>query len=160
MSSKMHELAPGINLADPHFASGRGYSSLAAYNRSKLAQVPELAPCLRLMPPCSFGSILQPAPSGESVKEHLERVSMLRMQVLFTAELRRRLPPDCGVVAVAVHPGEVMTDVVRSLPGPMQSAYRFFMRPFCLSPPEGSISQFCQHLDARMHGSESMHLLA
>ena len=37
--SKMHELAPGIELDDPHFAEGRGYSSLAAYNRSKLAQV-------------------------------------------------------------------------------------------------------------------------
>ena len=36
---KMHELAPGIDLADPQFAKGRGYSSLAAYNRSKLAQV-------------------------------------------------------------------------------------------------------------------------
>lgn len=58
-------------------------------------------------------------------------------QVLFTAEMRRRLPRDCGVVAAAVHPGEVMTDVVRTLPGLMQSAYRFFMRPFCLSPAEG-----------------------
>ena len=40
VSSKMHELAPGIELDDPHFTKGRGYSSLAAYNRSKLAQVP------------------------------------------------------------------------------------------------------------------------
>lgn len=40
VSSKMHELSPGIDVRDPHFAKGRAYSSLAAYNRSKLAQVP------------------------------------------------------------------------------------------------------------------------
>ena len=39
VSSKMHELSPGIDVRDPHFAMGRAYSSLAAYNRSKLAQV-------------------------------------------------------------------------------------------------------------------------
>ena len=61
-------------------------------------------------------------------------------QVVFTAELRRRLPAESGIVAAAVHPGEVMTDVVRTLPGLMQSAYRFFMRPFCLSPAEGLVS--------------------
>lgn len=61
-------------------------------------------------------------------------------QILFTAELRRRLPGDCGVAAAAVHPGEVMTDVVRSLPGLMQSAYRFFMRPFCLTPAQGTFA--------------------
>ncbi|EIE26364.1 NAD(P)-binding protein [Coccomyxa subellipsoidea C-169] len=69
VSSKMHELAPSIDTADPHFGEQKAYSSLAAYNRSKLAQI------------------------------------------LFTAELRRRLPGDCGVTAAAVHPGEVMTDV-------------------------------------------------
>ncbi len=58
--------------------------------------------------------------------------------MLFTAELRRRLPADCGVVAAAVHPGEVMTDVVRTLPAPLQVTYRTVMRPFCLSPAEGA----------------------
>ncbi|BDA41074.1 Retinol dehydrogenase 11 [Coccomyxa sp. Obi] len=98
VSSKMHELASGIDKDDPHFEAQHSYSSLAAYNRSKLAQV------------------------------------------VFTAELRRRLPGDCGIAVTAVHPGEVMTDVVRSLPALMQSAYRFFMRPFCLSPAEGARS--------------------
>ena len=59
------------------------------------------------------------------------------LQVVFTAELRRRLPAESGIVTTAVHPGEVMTDVVRTLPGLMQTAYRFFMTPFCLSPAEG-----------------------
>lgn len=39
VSSKMHELAPGFDTADPHFGKQGAYSSLAAYNRSKLAQV-------------------------------------------------------------------------------------------------------------------------
>ena len=39
VSSKMHELSPGIDINNPHFAKGRAYSSLAAYNCSKLAQV-------------------------------------------------------------------------------------------------------------------------
>ena len=35
----MHELAPGIDMGDPNFAARGSYSSLGAYNRSKLAQV-------------------------------------------------------------------------------------------------------------------------
>ena len=62
----------------------------------------------------------------------------LALQVAFTAELRRRLPPDCGVVASAVHPGEVLTNVVSSLPALMQSLYRVVMFPFCLTPAEGA----------------------
>ena len=60
--------------------------------------------------------------------------------MIFTAELRRRLPASSGVVATAVHPGEVMTDVVRTLPGLMQSAYRLLMRPLCLTPAEGHLA--------------------
>ena len=64
--------------------------------------------------------------------------SWAHAQVLFTAELRRRLPGGCGVVAAAVHPGEVMTDVVRTLPRPLQATYRVAMLPFCLTPVEGA----------------------
>ena len=53
VSSKMHELSPGIDVRDPHFAKGRAYSSLAAYNRSKLAQVP-LADLLYAVTFCCF----------------------------------------------------------------------------------------------------------
>lgn len=69
---------------------------------------------------------------------HIVCFSGPRAQVLFTAELRRRLPGGCGVVAAAVHPGEVMTDVVRTLPRPLQAAYRVAMLPFCLTPAEGA----------------------
>ena len=67
-------------------------------------------------------------------------------QMLFTAELRRRLPGGCGVVAAAVHPGEVMTDVVRTLPRPLQAAYRVAMLPFCLTPKEGARGFACADL--------------
>ena len=35
----MHKLAPGMGMDDPNFAALHSYSSLGAYNRSKLAQV-------------------------------------------------------------------------------------------------------------------------
>ena len=56
---------------------------------------------------------------------------------MWTIELRRRLGPSCRVHAVVVHPGEVLTDVVRTLPATMQRAYHMFMRLLCLSPAQG-----------------------
>ena len=38
MASKMHELAAGVDVDDPHFEAKGAFSSLAAYNRSKLCQ--------------------------------------------------------------------------------------------------------------------------
>ena len=38
---------------------------------------------------------------------------------------------------MAVHPGEVLTDVVRSLPGPMQRAYRLLLTTILLTPAQG-----------------------
>lgn len=38
VSSKMHELAGAFQTDDPHFVRAGAYSSMAAYNRSKLAQ--------------------------------------------------------------------------------------------------------------------------
>ena len=38
VSSKMHELAIGVDVDDPHFEARGAFSSLAAYNRSKLCQ--------------------------------------------------------------------------------------------------------------------------
>ena len=49
VSTNMHELSPGIDVRDPHFAKGRAYSSLAAYNRSKLAQVTSASESLVLL---------------------------------------------------------------------------------------------------------------
>ncbi len=51
VSSKMHELAPGVDKDDPHFQAQRSYSSLAAYNRSKLAQVDRIDLLPASLPP-------------------------------------------------------------------------------------------------------------
>jgi lipoate-protein ligase A len=55
---------------------------------------------------------------------------------MFAAELQRRT--GGGVVSVAVHPGEVMTEVVRSLPGPIRTAYRFLLQTVLLTPQQGA----------------------
>ncbi len=57
-------------------------------------------------------------------------------QVAFCAELSRRARG--AVRAVALHPGEVLTDVVRSLPGPLQALYRAAMPVLLLSPAQGA----------------------
>jgi len=62
--------------------------------------------------------------------------------VVFAAELSRRAGGD--ILGVALHPGEVTTDVVRSLPGPMQRLYKFVMGFILLKPSEGArCSVYC-----------------
>lgn len=123
VSSKLHEFAAGEDLAaDP--LTRRGYTPLAAYARSKLAQI------------------------------------------VFTAELRRRLSGLSGkvkgeagtttttrpcIVVTAVHPGEVMTDVVRSLPRLVQAAYRAVMTFLLLSPADGARSSVWAATDTGVH---------
>jgi len=57
------------------------------------------------------------------------------VQVLFAWELQRR--SGGNVLSVALHPGEVLTDVVRSLPGPLQKAYRLLLQTILLTPAQG-----------------------
>jgi retinol dehydrogenase-12 len=57
-------------------------------------------------------------------------------QVMFAKEFSRRY--DGVVRCVSVHPGEVLTDVVRSLPGTMQRMYRLIMQLFLLTPAQGT----------------------
>ena len=57
-------------------------------------------------------------------------------QVCFSRELQRRTEQE--VLAVALHPGEVLTDVVRNLPGPMQKLYKFIMPLLLLTPQQGA----------------------
>jgi retinol dehydrogenase-12 len=56
-------------------------------------------------------------------------------QVMFAKEYSRRY--DGVVQCLSVHPGEVLTDVVRSLPGALQQMYRVVMRLFLLTPAQG-----------------------
>lgn len=61
--------------------------------------------------------------------------------MLFTLELNRRLSAaGVGVQALALHPGNVLTDVVRSLPPAIQQAYRAIMGHVLLTPEEGVYS--------------------
>ncbi|WIA09975.1 hypothetical protein OEZ85_010187 [Tetradesmus obliquus] len=60
-------------------------------------------------------------------------------QVLFTAELNRRLAAaGGGVQALSLHPGNVLTNVVQSLPPAIQSAYRAIMARVLLTPEQGA----------------------
>ena len=63
-------------------------------------------------------------------------------QVMFAKEFGRRY--DGVVRCLSVHPGEVLTDVVRSLPGAMQRMYKLVMRLFLLTPAQGA----CDRRDA------------
>ena len=58
-------------------------------------------------------------------------------QVLFAWELQRRT--GGRVVSVALHPGEVMTEVVRSLPDLLRRAYRLLLQTILLTPQQGEV---------------------
>lgn len=57
-------------------------------------------------------------------------------QVICANELTKRTHGE--VLSVSLHPGECTTDVVRSLPGPIQKLYRMFMSSMLLTPEEGA----------------------
>ena len=57
------------------------------------------------------------------------------LQVMFTAELQRRLPATAGVLCFSLHPGEIMTGIVR---GPLEAAYRKFCKFILYTASEGS----------------------
>ena len=56
--------------------------------------------------------------------------------MLFAWELQRRAGGN--LVCVALHPGEVLTDVVRSLPSLMRKAYRLLLQTILLTPEQGA----------------------
>ena len=60
------------------------------------------------------------------------------LQVLFTAELQRRLGPGSGVLCFVLHPGEVMTGIARSLPATLERLYVSLFSRILLSPSEGA----------------------
>jgi hypothetical protein len=60
------------------------------------------------------------------------------LQMLFTAELNRRFKAsNTPIDALCLHPGNVMTEVVRSLPPMIQSAYRALLTHVLFTPQEG-----------------------
>ena len=116
VSSKLHELG-AVDMDDLHQTrcGPSGFSSLAAYAQSKLAEV------------------------------------------LFCRELARRLGRDAGVKVLSLHPGNVMTDVVRTLPRWLQALYRIIMSRLLLSPAEGCRSTvYCTSRPEAVEGDLGM----
>lgn len=59
------------------------------------------------------------------------------LQIMITSMLRERCAGSGKVVFYAVNPGEVMTDVVRSLPSYIGKLYRLLLKQILLTPMEG-----------------------
>lgn len=59
-------------------------------------------------------------------------------QVLFSTELDARAGPS--VRSVAVHPGEVLTNVIHTLPGPVRWLYARLLAGVLLTPRQGARS--------------------
>ncbi|KAF6257311.1 hypothetical protein COO60DRAFT_1524460 [Scenedesmus sp. NREL 46B-D3] len=77
--------------------------------------------------------------SQQSYSAELAYGNSKMAQVLFTAELNRRLAAaGSNVQALALHPGNVLTNVVQSLPAAIQSAYRAVMGHVLLTPEQGA----------------------
>ena len=65
---------------------------------------------------------------------------MCDVQILSTAELRRRLAADHRVFICATDPGIVMTNVVRSTPGWLQYLYHILLTQLIMNPKQGTTS--------------------
>lgn len=68
---------------------------------------------------------------------------MLLVQIMFTSLLRQRQAGNGRVIFYAVNPGEVMTDVIRSLPSFIGTLYRLLLKQILLTPMEGNINFRC-----------------
>lgn len=58
--------------------------------------------------------------------------------VMATAELRRRVPESWGVTFLAAHPGNIASDVSRTLPRAFQWGHKNLLGLFLLDPSEGA----------------------
>ncbi len=68
-------------------------------------------------------------------------------QVLFAHEYSKRM--HGAIRCISIHPGEVLTDVVRSLPGAVQWLYRLVMRTILLTPDQGMSLSICSSMSVR-----------
>lgn len=80
--------------------------------------------------------------SDPNMKKHfssLEAYAQSKLaQVIFAKEFTNRM--QGAIRCISLHPGEVLTDVVRSLPPIMQIMYKWFMGIFLLTPSQGARS--------------------
>ena len=65
------------------------------------------------------------------------------LQIMFTAMLRHKLAGRGRVAFYALNPGEVMTDVIRSLPSYIGQLYRLLLKQILLTPMEGTPKCSC-----------------
>ena len=64
--------------------------------------------------------------------------------ILFTSELRRRIPSTWNIHCVSLHPGNIMTDIVRTLPKWLQTAYKIVLPLFNITSAQGArCSVYC-----------------
>ena len=142
VSSALHAFADGRALAADPQLFVRGYSATAAYANSKLAQVMFTAELRRRIG--TSGKVSEQGGGGGGAGGGATATA----NAAATAEAARRnssasssssaSTPPPPIVAVAVHPGEVLTDVVRSLPAPIVKLYRMLMSTLLLTPQEGA----------------------
>lgn len=110
VNSRMHRLGE-VRTRDPNMRAG--YDAFGAYCQSKLLQLLAARELARRL--ATAGG--KGGSSGADVSG-----------------------PAAPPLVLAVHPGEVRTDVVRTLPAPLRKLYNVALRSILLEPPEGARS--------------------
>ena len=144
VSSALHAFADGGALAADPQLFVRGYSATAAYANSKLAQVMFTAELRRRV--SASGEVVEQGGAAGSAAAAASAAAEARRggasssaaAASSSSSASSNSPPPPPIVAVAVHPGEVLTDVVRSLPAPIVMLDRMLMSTLLLTPQEGA----------------------
>lgn len=82
-------------------------------------------------PALDWGKLRGPSRSSTGIPEY---ATSKLCNVLFAAELRRRLPASANVWTGSLHPGVVATEIWREVPGPVA----WIMKKFMISSEEGA----------------------
>lgn len=130
--SKLHEFCAGLQLDDLGFER-RSYGARAAYAQSKLAEllfVRELERRMGVEAGDAAGREGRGGTAGVGRGSNNDNNGGVEGGDEGAAR--------CHVRALAVHPGNIITGVVRTLPGLVQAAYKLVMGFFLLTPREGA----------------------
>eukprot|EP00798_Chlamydomonas_sp_ICE-L_P007352 gene7352-475_t len=119
----------------------RGAASENATNSS--ARVVHVASSMHLLVPDGV-KVSDPHYSKSRYSSETLYAQSKLCQIMFAREMRRRLGPETNIQVFAIHPGMVLTDVVRTLPDFMQRLYKFLMSFILLTPSQGArASVYC-----------------